>query len=108
MKIQLSVVLALIGLPLSALTLNEMVNVITSYSIHYTKLYEINANISKLEEMAQTMIKEGYAKNVDLLEVQAKRSNIERSINQMEANEQLLYHYLSFLLNQNVSRNNFV
>ncbi len=66
-------------------------------------LRTINANISKLEEMAKTMIKEGYAKNVDLLEVQAKRSNIERSINQMEANEQLLYHYLSFLLNQNVS-----
>jgi outer membrane protein len=66
-------------------------------------LQTINKNIGKLEQMAKVMIKEGYAKNVDLLEVQAKRSNIERSINEMAANEQLLYHYLSFLLNQQVN-----
>ncbi len=66
-------------------------------------LRTINKNIGKLEQMAKVMIREGYAKNVDLLEVQAKRSNIERSINEMAANEQLLYHYLSFLLNQPVN-----
>ncbi len=66
-------------------------------------LQTINKNVGKLEEMAKTMIKEGYAKNVDLLEVQAKRSNIERSINEMAANEQLLYHYLSFLLDRQVT-----
>jgi outer membrane protein TolC len=35
--------------------------------------------------------------------VQAKKSNVTRSIHQMEANEDLLYHYLSFLLNQPVT-----
>ncbi len=65
-------------------------------------LYIIDKNIASLENMAESMIEEGYAKNTDLLEVQAKRSNVKRSINQMQANEKLLYHYLSFLLNQEV------
>ncbi|MBN2894991.1 MAG: TolC family protein [Campylobacterales bacterium] len=65
-------------------------------------LRTIHANIGKVEKMTETMIQEGYAKQTDLLEVRSKRSNVERSIRQMEANEQLLYHYLSFLLNQNV------
>jgi outer membrane protein TolC len=66
-------------------------------------LYVIDENIASLENMAKSMIEEGYAKNTDLLEVQAKRSNVKRSINQMQANEKLLYHYLSFLLNQEVN-----
>jgi len=66
-------------------------------------LKTIRANIGTLETMTQSMIKEGYAKKTDLLEVQAKRFNVERSISQMEANEDLLYHYLGFLLNQPVS-----
>ncbi len=65
-------------------------------------LNTIHKNIETLEEMTRTMIEEGYAKKTDLLEVQAKKSNVERSIRQMEANEELLYHYLSFLLNQPV------
>ncbi len=65
-------------------------------------LRTIHANIGKVESMTETMIEEGYAKNIDLLEVRSKRSNVERSINQMQANEKLLYHYLSFLLNQNI------
>ncbi len=67
-----------------------------------THLYTIDKNIASLENMAKSMIEEGYAKNTDLLEVQAKHSNVKRSINQMQANEKLLYHYLSFLLNQKV------
>lgn len=63
----------------------------------------IRKNIDTLEAMTKAMIKEGYAKRTDLLEVQAKRSNVERSIRQMEANEELLYHYLGFLLNQPVA-----
>ena len=66
-------------------------------------LKTIRGNIGTLEAMTKSMIKEGYAKQTDLLEVQAKKSNVERSINQMEANEALLYHYLSFLLNEPVS-----
>ena len=67
-------------------------------------LRTIDENIATLEAMTQQMIQEGYAKKTDLLEVQAKRGNVSRSIHQMEANEALLYHYLSFLLNQPVEQ----
>lgn len=62
----------------------------------------ILGNIATLERTTQMMIQEGYAKKVDLLEVQAKKSNVERSIVEMEANKKLLYHYIGFLLNQSV------
>jgi outer membrane protein TolC len=61
-------------------------------------------NIKKLEIMTQNMIDVGYAKKVDLLEVQAKKGNVERLINQMHYNEKLLYHYISFLLNTQVTQ----
>jgi outer membrane protein TolC len=60
-------------------------------------------NISRLEETTREMISEGYAKNIDLLEVQSKKANVRRIIVELEANQELLYHYLSFLLNQEVS-----
>ncbi len=60
-------------------------------------------NVDTLEAMTQSMMKEGYATKTDLLEVQAKKSNVERNIHEMEANEALLYHYLSFLLNEKVT-----
>ncbi|MHC3994192.1 TolC family protein [Thiomicrolovo sp. ZZH C-3] len=66
-------------------------------------LKTIYDNIGTLEAMTQSMIQEGYAKQTDLLEVQAKKFNVARSIHQMEANEKLLYHYLSFLLDQPVN-----
>ena len=62
----------------------------------------IHNNIIRLEQMTQEMILEGYAKKVDLLEVQSKKANIERIIVELESNQELLYHYLSFLLNQEV------
>jgi len=65
-------------------------------------LATIEDNIKKLEATTEFMIKEGYAKRIDLLEVQAKRSNVQRKLNEMKANEELLYHYLSFLLNREV------
>ncbi len=67
-------------------------------------LTTINDNIATLEETTQYMIDEGYAKRIDLLEVQAKKSNVERNLNEMQANKELLYNYLSFLLNQEVTQ----
>ena len=67
-------------------------------------LTTINDNITTLEETTQFMIDEGYAKRIDLLEVQAKRSNVERNLNEMKANEKLLYNYLSFLLNREIKQ----
>lgn len=63
-------------------------------------------NIVKLEDITQSMIDVGYAKNVDLLEVQAKKGNVERLLGQMKLNEKLLYHYISFLLNEKVTEIN--
>jgi len=65
-------------------------------------LSKILHNIEVLEHTTKTMIEVGYAKHVDLLEVQAKKGNVERLLGQMKANEQLLYHYISFLLNRKV------
>ena len=67
------------------------------------QLRVIRKNITTLESMTEQMLKEGYAKKVDLLEVQAKAANVDRMMGEMEANKKLLYHYLSFLLNQKVT-----
>lgn len=64
----------------------------------------ILSNISALENTTQTMIEVGYAKKVDLLEVKAKKGNVERLLVQMKANEELLYHYISFLLNEKIEK----
>ena len=66
-------------------------------------LNKILDNINTLETTTKTMIDVGYAKHVDLLEVQAKKGNVERLLIQMRANKKLLYHYISFLLNQKVT-----
>jgi outer membrane protein TolC len=63
----------------------------------------ILTNIQTLEAMTYEMIEVGYAKKVDLLEVKSKKGNVERLLSQMESNKKLLYHYISFLLNQKVS-----
>lgn len=66
------------------------------------QLTQMQKNITTLQTTAQEMLKEGYAKKVDLLEVEAKAANVNRMLFDMEANKKLLYHYLSFLLNQNI------
>ena len=67
-------------------------------------LKTIDENMKTLESTTQEMIQEGYAKRIDLLEVQSKRSNVERKLHEMASNKALLYHYLSFILNQEVSQ----
>lgn len=66
-------------------------------------LTTIYKNIEKLEDTTKAMIDEGYAKKVDLLEVEARKLNVERSLTELEANKKLLYHYISFLLNQEIT-----
>lgn len=61
-------------------------------------------NIERLENTTKSMIDVGYAKHTDLLEVEAKKGNVERLLSQMSANEKLLYHYISFLLNTPVTK----
>ncbi len=66
-------------------------------------LSTIYKNIETLENTTKQMIEVGYAKNVDLLEVQAKKGHVRRLLKEIELNEKLLYQYISFLLNQNVT-----
>ncbi|HEX5670816.1 MAG TPA: TolC family protein, partial [Sulfuricurvum sp.] len=67
------------------------------------QLTVMQKNIVTLQTTTKEMLKEGYAKKVDLLEVEAKKANIDRMLFEMEANKKLTYHYLSFLLNQNIT-----
>ncbi|MEA2072823.1 MAG: TolC family protein [Campylobacterota bacterium] len=66
-------------------------------------LETVLSNINTLENMTQQMIDVGYAKKIDLLEVKAKKGNVERLLLQMSSNKKLLHHYISFLLNQKVT-----
>jgi len=71
-----------------------------------TSIKNLNAileNITVLEDTTNSMIDVGYAKKVDLLEVKAKKGNVKRLLITMESNKKLLYHYISFLLNQKVT-----
>jgi outer membrane protein TolC len=60
-------------------------------------------NIGTLEKTTESMIEVGYAKHIDLLEVKAKKGNVERLLGEMRSNKELLYHYISFLLNTKVA-----
>ncbi len=70
------------------------------HSLKQLKL--IQKNISILTVTTQQMLKEGYAKKVDLLEVESKKANVDRLITQMDGNKKLNLQYMSFLLNQEV------
>ena len=65
-------------------------------------LKKIMKNISTLENVVRTMQKEGYAKEIDLLEVQARKAEAESMYNQAKLNRELAYQFLSFLLNKDV------
>jgi len=66
-------------------------------------LSKIIHNIRRLESIVETMKKEGYAKNIDLLEVQARKAEAQSMHNQAKLNRDLAYQFLSFLLNREVS-----
>jgi len=79
----------------------------TFYDISLVNEYIVNlssiiSNIDKLEEIVASMREEGYAKEIDQLEVQARKSEVQSMLNQAMFNKKLAYQYLSFLLNQDV------
>ncbi len=69
---------------------------------YIANLSRILHNIDKLEDVIRHMKKEGYAKELDLLEVQARRAEALSMLNQAKLNRELAYQYLSFLLNTEV------
>ncbi len=69
-------------------------------------IYNLNKiinNINKLEGVVNSMQKEGYAQDVDVLEVQARKAEASNLYNQAVLNRELAYQFLSFLVNQTVS-----
>ncbi len=66
-------------------------------------LSKIIHNIDRLKSIVKSMQKEGYAQNIDLLEVEARKAEAQSMYNQAKLNRDLAYQFLSFLLNQEVS-----
>ncbi|MFK5975401.1 MAG: TolC family protein [Sulfurovum sp.] len=75
------------------------ISLVENYIYNLSKIIK---NISKLESIVRSMGKEGYAQNIDLLEVQAHKSEAQSMYNQARLNKNLAYQFLSFLLNQKV------
>jgi len=65
-------------------------------------LSNIILNIEQLQEIVSAMKEEGYAKDIDKLEVKAKKAEVESMLSKASYNKKLAYQYLSFLLNQKV------
>ena len=70
---------------------------------YISNLSKIMKNITKLESIVHSMETEGYAQDIDLLEVQARRAEAQSMYNQAKLNKDLAYQFLSFLLNKEVS-----
>lgn len=66
-------------------------------------LSKIIKNITRLESIVESMKTEGYAQEIDTLEVQARKAEAENMYNQAKLNKDLAYQFLSFLLNEEVS-----
>jgi len=66
-------------------------------------LSKIIHNIDRLESIVKSMKTEGYAQNIDLLEVEARKAEAQSMYNQAKLNKDLAYQFLSFLLNKEVS-----
>jgi outer membrane protein TolC len=79
----------------------------TFYDISLVNQYidnlgNIVSNIDQLENIVASMKEEGFAKEIDQLEVQAKKAEVESMLSQANYNKELAYQYISFLLNQKV------
>jgi outer membrane protein TolC len=70
---------------------------------YLTNLGNIVMNIDKLQEIVSAMREEGFAKEIDEMEVRARKSEVESMLSQAGFNKELAYQYLSFLLNHEVT-----
>ncbi len=76
------------------------ISLVDNYILNLSKIIK---NIDHLESIVKSMREEGYAKDIDLLEVQARKAEAESMYNQAKLNRDLAYQFLSFLLNTEVS-----
>jgi len=80
----------------------------TFYDISLIEQYiqnlgSIVTNIDQLENIVASMKEEGFAKDIDKLEVQARNAEAQSMLSQATYNKELAYQYLSFLLNSEVN-----
>jgi len=59
-------------------------------------------NVEELEDTVANMVKEGYALDIDLLQVKSKKADVLRMLNQAKLNRDLAYQFLSFLVDDKV------
>ncbi len=76
------------------------ISLVENYIFNLSKIIK---NINRLESIVKSMGEEGYTREIDLLEVQARRAEAESMYNQAKLNRNLAYQFLSFLLNEEVS-----
>jgi len=76
------------------------ISLVENYILNLSKIIK---NIQHLESIVENMAKEGYAQEIDLLEVQARGAEAESMYNQAKLNKNLAYQFLSFLLDEEVS-----
>ena len=69
---------------------------------YINNLSEIVNNINELENIVANMKSEGFAKEIDQLEVKSRKSEAQSMLSQATYNKELAYQYLSFLLNNPV------
>jgi len=75
------------------------ISLIQNYIYNLSKIIK---NIKHLEDIISNMEKEGYAKEIDALEVQARLAEAQSMYNQAKLNRDLAYQFLSFLLDTEV------
>ena len=76
------------------------ISLVENYIKHLKKLKQ---NIDKLEDIIRAFKREGYAKDTDILEVQAKKASVLSYLNQARLNKDLAYQYLEFLIGEKVN-----
>ena len=75
------------------------ISLVENYIVNLSKIIK---NIDRLEDIVQSMKTEGYAQEIDMLEVQARKSEALSMYNQAKLNKDLAYQFLSFLLNEEI------
>jgi outer membrane protein TolC len=68
-----------------------------------SNLRNIKSNIRKLKRVIKEMQREGYAVETDYLEVDAKLAEVEAMLDEATLNRELAYHFISFLIDNEVS-----
>ena len=81
---------------------------ITLVENYIKHLKVLKSNIDKLEDIIKAFKAEGFAKDTDIFEVQAKKASVSSYLNQAKLNRKLAYQYLEFLIGVKVDSINHV